>query len=266
MINVLRQELRLSRGSVLVGVLALSLIAALYLSIYPTFHQDANDFMHFVQRIPEAARKGINMQVTSILSFLGFYAFTFTMIGLAAAIYASQLGLAIFSREDMCGTMDFLLTKPHRRASIFIQKYLAGLFGLIISSAAFTLIVYVLARLVDAAEYDMGYFLMMNLALFAAQLWIYHFAAATTQVVRIKSVIGTSIGISFSFFAIGVIGAIIGEEKLRYLSPLKFFDVGKLAADGSWDMNFVIYAAITAIILLVTAFMIYVRKDIKAAV
>lgn len=264
--NVLRQELRFSRATVLVGVMSLSLIAALYLSIYPTFHKDANDFMHFISRMPEAARKGINMEVTSILSFLGFYAFTFTMIGLAAAIMASSLGLSIFSREDSSGMMDFLLTKPRRRSSIFIQKYLAGVICLAVSNILFTGIVYGLAGLVNAEDFDLRRFLVMNTSLFVTQVWIYHFAAAITQVRHIKSVIGTSLGISFSFFTIGIIGAIIGEDKFRYLSPLKFFEVSKIAVDGSIETKFVVYVVVTAVLLISLAFAIYVRRDVRSAI
>ncbi len=264
--NVLRQELRLIVPVALVGTVAMGLIAALYLSIYPSFHQDANDFMKFIAHLPPAVRQGVNMQVTSILSFLGFYAFTFTMLGLAAAVQATSVGLAIFGREDTSGTMDFLLSKPRARWSIFAQKYLAGVMSLVVSSLIFTGLVYALARWVDAGDIDTGHFVAMNVTLLAAQLWLYHFAAMLTQLRRIKSAIGASLGVSFTFFSIGVVGAIIGDEKFRYASPLKFFDVNSIASGGTVELQFVVYAVITAALLLGVTYAIYVRRDIKAVV
>lgn len=252
--------------TIVVGTCAMVLIALMYMSIYPSFQRDANDFADLIGRLPEAARKGLNVNATVMLSFLGFYAFTFTLIGLAAGIMAVSIGLGLFSREDSSGTTDFLLSKPRKRSSIWLQKYVAGIVALLTSSVLYTTSAYIIAHAVNAGMFDVDKYLLLNLSLLISQLWLYHFAILITQLRRIRSVVSSALGITFSFFVIGMIGAIIGDEKMRYLSPLKFFDVIKIAGDGSFETKFVIYALTTLALMGVISFVIYTRKDVRAAI
>lgn len=264
--NVLRHELRMMRTGMLVWMVALAGIVLMYIAIYPVFSSDAEATKKLFENLPPAFKTAFSIDVDTLLSFLGYFAFTFVNLTLFAGIHAMHTGLSVLSREQRSKTTDFLLSKPRSRASLFLQKYLAGLIAVILTWGVVTVSAYGFAKAFGAGEFSLPNFILLMLALLMVQLWFFACGAFTAQVMRkVKSTIPITLGVVFGFFMIGMLGALLGDEKFRYFSPFKFINYLDVAAGKGYELVYIIVAVVTFVVMAVASYVIYTKRDIKAA-
>lgn len=264
--NIFRHELKMLRVSTLLWILALSGIVLMYIALYPTFSSDAEVTKKIFENIPPTIKAALKIDVSAMLSFLGFFAFTFTNITLFAGLHAMHTGVSIMSREQRSKTTDFLLSKPRSRTSVFFQKYAAGFLAVFATWAAVTATAFGLARAFGAGDFSIRNFGLLMLALLIVQLWFFVCGAFTAGLLRrIKSTIPVTLAVTFGFFMVGMLGAILGDKWLRYVSPFKFFDYVDIAAGKGYELIYVVIAAVSFVGMLVATYMMYTKKDIKAA-
>lgn len=264
--NVFRHELKMMRTSMIVWIAALVGIVLMYIAIYPVFSGDAEATKKIFENLPPAFKTAFSIDVDTLLSFLGFFAFTFTNLTLFAGIHAMHTGVSILSREQRSKTTDFLLTKPRSRTSLFVQKYLAGLLVIVTTWACVTLAAFGFAKAFGAGDFDLSRFGLLMLTLLVVQLWFFACGAFTAQIMRrVKSTIPITLGVAFGFFMIGMLGAVLADEKFRYASPFKFFNYIDVASGKGYELTYVAVAAVTFVAMLVVSYVIYTKHDVKAA-
>jgi ABC-2 type transport system permease protein len=102
-------------------------------------------------------------------------------------------------------------------------------------------------------------------AMLIIQLWFYVFGLAISQIMRrIKSTMPTTLAAVFGFFAVGMLGAILNEQSLRYVSPFRFFDFVGIASGKGYEVPLVVTACLSMIAAWVLSYVIYTKRDIKA--
>jgi len=264
--NVFRHELKMLRVSTLLWIIALCGIVLMYIALYPTFSSDAEATTKIFENIPPAIKAALKIDVSAMLSFLGFFAFTFTNITLFAGIHAMHTGVSIMSREQRSKTTDFLLSKPRSRTSVFFQKYTAGFLSIFATWVAVTATAFGLAKAFGAGDFSLRNFGFLMLALLIVQLWFFACGAFMAGILRrIKSTIPVTLAVTFGFFMVGMLGAILGDKWLRYLSPFKFFDSVDIAAGKGYELVYVVIAVVSFAVMLVITYAMYTKKDVKAA-
>ena len=263
--NIYRQEFRMARGSMMAWIIALIIVTVLFLSLYPAFSSDVEAMKRMLASYPPQVRAMFGLSMDTFFTFLGFYAYTFTYVGLAGAVQAMNLGLAMLSRETNSKTTDFLLTKPVTRRRVFIQKILSALSVLIITNVALVGATLLLTVIIGVGAFSLRTFALLALAFLLVQLMFLSIGIMVSQLMRVKSVISVSLGIVFSFFALGLIQAIAHDEKLRYLTPFKYFDHMNIVADKSFESPFVWLAVTVIIIPLVIGYIRYTSRDVRSA-
>lgn len=254
------------RAGWVIWILALCGVLLMYIALYPTFSGDAEVTKKIFESVPPAIKTALKIDVDTLLSFLGFFAFTFTNITLMAAIHAMHTGVSILSRETRSKTTDFLLSKPRSRTSIFVQKYCAGLFVVLVTWGVMTAAVFGFAKAFGAGDFSIGRFALLMLALFIIQLWFFACGMFAAQIMRrLRSTIPVTLAVVFGFFMVGMLGAILGDEKLRYLSPFQFFDYVDIVAGKGYEPVYGIVAAVSFAAMLAVTYLLYVKRDVKAA-
>lgn len=253
------------RAATIVWLSILCLLALMYIALYPTFAADAEATKKIFDEMPAAFRTAMNIDVNTMLSFLGFFAFTFTNISLAAGLYGMFVGVSLLSREQRSKTTDFLLSKPRSRSNVFVQKILAGFCTITAVWLAFTAFSFLLAKIFHAGDFDIARFLGLMSALYAVIVWFFACGLLVSQVKkRIKSPLPVTFGVGFGLFVVGIVGAILQEDKIRYISPFRYFDYVDIAAGKGVEMKFVVIALVTIIISALVAYRIYTKKDVAA--
>lgn len=264
--NIYRRELRFMRSSVLIWAFALCLVMLMFISIYPAFSRDIDTSKQLLEQFPPQIRQMLGISLSAFFTFIGFYAYTFTYATLAGAVQAMILGVNMVTKEDIAKTSDFLLSKPVSRSKVFIGKLAAVLTALLTTWLLFTGGTYLLAIVFGVGEIDVQKFLAMAGAFFMVQLWFMAFGILLSRLIKkVKSVVSLSLSCVFGFFIVGLIGALLDDEKIRLISPLKYFRYMDYVVNGSFEAKYLGLAAVSIAVMLVVAYIIYIKKDVRSA-
>ncbi len=263
--NVYAREFRMARSSMMWWILALVLVSALFMSLFPSFSTDVDAMKRMLSGYPPQIQAMFGLNADTFFTFLGFYAYTFTYVGLAGAVQAMNLGLTMLSREQLSKTTDFLLTKPMGRAAIFIQKLLSALTVILITNIVLIATTLAMTIIFSAGSYSIRTFMLLSLAFLFVQLMFLSLGIVVSQFMRIKSVISVSLGVVFGFFALGMVQSMTNDHTLRYLTPFKYFDHMKIVADKAFELPFVILTVAVIVLPLVIGYIRYTTRDVRSA-
>lgn len=263
--NIFLHELKAYRKATFIWTVVVAGLVVLFMSIYPVFSSNAADMQKLLDGFPEPVKLALGLSLNSIGSILGFFSFTFIYTMLCASIQAMNIGTSILSKEVREQTADFLMTKPVSRARIMTAKLLAALASLIFTNIVFMAVAFAMNSIVSSATYDLKAFIMIALTLFYVQVIFASLGVLISVIAKkIKSVISISLSVVFGFFIAGMLGAVIGEDKVRYITPFKFFDSAYIIKNGTYETQFIVLGAAVVAVAIAAGYLIYTRKDIQA--
>lgn len=262
--NIFRQELKMARTSLLWWIIALTLVTLMFLSLYPAFSTDITQSRHMLEGFPPQLRAAMGMSLDIFSNFLGYYAYIFTYIGLAGAVQAMNLGLTMLGRETTSRTTDFLLTKPVTRTRVFVAKLASALAVLVITNSILIAITLLLTIMFSVGSFSLRGFALLALSFFLVQLVFLGLGILLSQFLkRVKSVVAVSLSAAFAFFSIGMIQAMTSDQKLRYLTPFKYFDHLAVIRDNTYEPKFVILTFVVIILATAIGYIIYRTRDAR---
>ncbi|WP_423407874.1 ABC transporter permease subunit [Heyndrickxia sp. MSNUG] len=263
--NMFLHELKAYRKSTIVWSISLVALVALFLSMFPSFSKDAEEFKQLLEGFPVELRKAIGLSVDNIATMLGFFSYAFLYIKLAGAIQAMNLGTSILSKETREKTADFLLTKPVTRTQIVTSKLLAALVSLVATNIVFSAAVIIIALIVAGNDFSRNALLLVSITLFFIQMMFLALGILVSVVFpRIKSVITVSLGTVFGFFMLGMISSTAEDKGLRYLTPFNYFDSAFIVKNMAYETSFIIVAVVFSITAIAAAYYMYVKKDVHS--
>lgn len=259
--NVFIQELKQYRNSTIVWIIALISVAALYISIFPSISQSAG-VSDIYKNFPEAFKKTFGITENTLSAFSGLYALVLNLVLLTGAVQAMNLGTGITYKEVRERTADFLLTRPLSRVSVMRQKLLTVFLLILVTDLLFMAADWALIQALIDDPFQFRTFLTSTSSLFLVQVFFVSFGFLLGSVLpRIKSVIAVSLPAVFGFYIVGLFDTLVGE-KIKYMTPFKFFDVNMLTAGGGYEPGILIYLAVLSIAALIASFVVYKKKDI----
>jgi ABC-2 type transport system permease protein len=262
--NIFLHELKSYRRSVITWALSMAAMAALYIFLYNAVAADIESFRKVLESMPVALRTALGILVGSLTTLPGFYSSVFIYFLLCGGIQAMNLGVSIVSKETSAKTADFLLTKPVGRAAILTAKLMAAL-ALLVATNLIFLAVTVPVALSQRPDADMRVFLLISATLFLVQLMFAPMGILFAVVAgKIRSVVAVSLPTVFGFFIAGVLGSLIGDKAVRYITPFKYFDLSYILANAAYEVPFLFAGALFIVAATVMSFLVYLRKDIHA--
>ncbi|MDP4093146.1 MAG: ABC transporter permease subunit [Bacillota bacterium] len=263
--NIFIHELKSARKPTIIWICSMVAISLLFLSIYPGIYNDAETFKKTLASFPDAVKKALGLSIDNVTTLLGFYSFFFMYIMLCGAVQGMNLGLGILSKETRDKTADFLLTKPVSRKQIMTAKLMSALVSLIVTNIVFTAISFIIASAVKQASFSAKIFVMVSLTLFFIQLMLAALGIFISVAARkIRSVLPVSLATVFGFFVISMIGSILGDKAVRYITPFKYFDNAYIIKNASYETVFLVIEFIFIATAITASYIIYSRKDIHA--
>lgn len=250
----------------LIWALVLAAVTVLFFSIYPSVEKDGDQFIQLLQNYPKSVLKALGVQVSTITSILGFYAYFYLYVMLCGAIQAMNLGIGILSKEVSGKTAEFILTKPVKREQILTAKLLAVLVVLVLTNLFFIAVSYTMANVAATEDINEKAFFFMSLSNLFVQLV---FAAlgflVSSAFSRIRSVLPISLGTVFAFFSISMFGSVFGDNVVRYLTPFKYFDLSYIMRHSSYEASYLGMGAAVVVVAVIASYMLFTKKDIHAA-
>jgi ABC-2 type transport system permease protein len=263
--NIFLHEFAAYKKSTIIWTVSLIAMVVLFLSIFPTFANDAKAYQKLLEGYPEPVRKAIGLELDTVFTILGFYSYSFLYITLCGAIQAMNLGTSIVSKEVREKTADFLLTKPVTRSKILTCKLLAAFSSLVITNIVFIVASILIVSQVSTEDYSGKGLFLIALSLFLIQIIFLALGLIISVVVqKIKSVLTVSLSTVFTFFIISMLSSASGDGAKRFLSPFEYFDTSYIIKNSRYETSFLVVGFAIILISIVSSYLVYTKKDIHA--
>ena len=244
----------------------LSVLIIFMVGVYPIFQDGSQQLVELFNNFPPEFLKAFGFSnVENLFGVEPFYAFCFTYIGLISAIMAVSFSIEVFSREKRSKCMDFILTKPISRFTIFKSK-LAACFTVAVVNNIFYAVTtsIIFYAIINGYKFTLKTLLLM-LAPFFTQLVFMSlgiFISIIFKRIRSVSALATSVGIVA--FMMSAVVNLLEKEYLYYLAPLKYFDPERIVSSGSYDLRLVIFAIFLVVIAIFFSAKKYCSEDVAA--
>lgn len=264
--NVFVRELRAHGRSTITWIVSLSAILVAFMALYPAFTADVAVTREVFEQFPEMVMDALNISLASFFTIYGFFGYLLSFAILAGSIQAMNLGTGIISKETSGKTADFLLSKPVTRSRVVTAKLGAALTLLVVTNLVFASVAYTVARVMSEDEFSARTFLLMASTLFLVQLFFLALGALfAVTIPRIKSVVAVSLPTVFTFYIIGVVGDVLGNDEARFITPFRYYETDHIIANGNLEAPSLVVEFAFVVVAISLSYLIYVRKDIRAA-
>ncbi|OGO29599.1 MAG: hypothetical protein A2136_07780 [Chloroflexi bacterium RBG_16_54_11] len=264
--TIYKHEFRARLKSVLTWSVSLALLILFYLSIFPSFSEQAALLNEMWSKFPPQLLAAFGIGKIDLANILGYYGFIFVFVQLCLAIQAANYGFGLVSIEETELTADFLLSKPVSRQQVMNSKLLAGLTNLVITD----LVVWIwsiICILIFRANhsYDLSTLLLLFASAVIFQLFFFSLGLFISLLVkRVRSVTPYALGLAFGAYIVNAFSGIFGEVKLELITPFKHFDPAFIVQNSAYDTPLVLLNVAVTLVSLLAAYWLYLRRDIPA--
>jgi ABC-2 type transport system permease protein len=134
---------------------------------------------------------------------------------------------------------------------------------LLLTDIVFLAVDWLLIQAIISDPFQFRTFVISSLSLVFIQVFFAALGFLLGSVLpRVKSVIAVTLPVVFGFYIIGLLDTVVGVNKIKFLTPFKFFDVNAITAGGGYEAATLIYLAVLTAIAVIASFTVYQRKDI----
>lgn len=188
------------------------------------------------------------------------YAQVFLMLPLVLAFYPITQFSGALAGAEQRGGLDVLLTQPLRRRTLVLATWISVAIGVGIILFVTGVLTWVMVQLIGESL-SLGDSLLASWSVFPVTLALGSMGLLFSAMMRSSgAVLGISIGITFLFYLIDVVGKIVKDlDAIRYISPFRYFNDVFTYHVPWW--HYVLLLGDSAL-LLAAAVKVFERKDI----
>lgn len=264
--NVFLRELRAYRKSTIIWVSSLCALIVVFMALYPAFTTDIAATKKLFSSFPEALRTALNISLANFFTLYGFFGYLLGFAILAGSIQAMNLGVGLISKEVSGNTADFLLSKPIARTRVVSAKLAAALVMLVATNIVFSAVSYFAALWVSKEPFAARTFFLMSSTLLLVQLMFLALGALFAVIIpKVRSVVSVTLPTVFTFYIIGAIGDVVGNDQVRYVSPFRFYDPNYIITNVRLDGTYLVIEAAFVVVAITLSYVIYVKKDVRSS-
>ena len=261
--NIFLRELKAGTKSLLIWSAIVILFIVMALSKFQAYYQNP-EMLKLLDAMPPAMLAAFSFEAFNLTTVTGFYGLMFSYFALVLAIAAAMWGSDIISKEERDKTVEFSLTLPVTRGRVVTAKALAALVHCIL----LLLVTWgVSAASVLRYEPEAGFARFLALCMAALFITEVIFLAvgillgcALKQFRRAGSV---AVTLLLGTFFLSVITNMNKDlDWLKYLSPFKYFDAGRILRESRLDPLFVGLSLAIVVVSMAGAYLTYARRDL----
>jgi ABC-2 type transport system permease protein len=263
--NIFIREIKVNKWSLLfwsIGMFVFVLAGVMKFSAYENSGQNINQV---ISQIPKSVQIIVGINVGADVSTArGFYGVLFFYLVLVATVHAALLGAGIISKEERDKTSEFLFVKPVTRAKIISAKLLNTLCNVIVLNFV-TLVssVWLVSKYNKGASATHDIILLMG-GMFFLQLIFLALGAAIAGILKKPKGAAslTAVILLFTFILSAFVDIYPKIEKLKYLTPFKYFDAKSITQSGKLDPFYLALSAVIVVVLVATTYLFYTKRDL----
>ena len=245
--TILKRELLSQKFTILIWGLAIGLMVATCIFIYPemTSQMDQlNDMMSSMGNFSKAVECG-------------------NMLGIGGAFFAAIIGVSALMKEERDRTAEFLLTHPVSRTKVITEK-LISVFASIIIMNAMVLVCSVVPLCIIKGKVEWGTVLLFHLAYLILQFEIAGICFGISAFIS-KFGIGIGIGIAAVFYFMNIISNLSSDAKaLKYITPFGYTDGSTIANTQTIEGKYILPGMCLLVVGIIVGYVKYTKKDIRA--
>jgi ABC-2 type transport system permease protein len=236
----------------------------LVMAFFPSIKEAGDDLTKLLESLPQGLLTGMGMDEMMMTKSLGFYKVYYAVyILVIMGIYLLSIGASIFTKEESKHTIEFLMSKPISRKSVFLSKCTTVLIlfiGISLIQGAFA---YFSLSFADSDPLDLNSFITMHMH--GAALLFLFFALGILGSVFINPMtnfMGIAVGVGFGSYLISALAQGAAEYSwIGYFSPFYYADFDISNPDYSINFLTVGLKIIIGIVLMITAYFRFLKKD-----
>jgi ABC-2 type transport system permease protein len=262
-VNIFVRELKANLRSLLIWAGIVLVFMTLGFSKF-TAYEDNPELLAVLDSFPPALMEAFNMKAFNLTTVTGFWGVMFTYFALLLSISAVMWGSDIISKEERDKTVEFALTLPVPRARVITAKALAAFVNCVVLLLFTWAVSMINVARFEPSEAFYDFQSLSILALFIMQitfLAVGVFLGCSMKHYKRASSVAVSLLLGTYFLSI-ISGLNENLEFLKYFSPFKYFDAGKILRESSIDLPFVLLSVGIIAACLVGAYITYSRRDL----
>lgn len=257
------RELNMAKKSFIIWTVCIAGLMFLSLSMFPSFSQgmSINDML---KQFPEDVLKGLGMMELDLTQPMDYFVYLFPYVALASVIWAMLMGANMLGKEEGDGTIEFLYAKPITRDYIFFSKLCAVLSEIVLFAVLFYGINAAGFALFAEGVYDAGLLSLLTVAIVLLMLVFMGLGfLLSVFVVKARKVMPVVLGAGLGLYFLSIIANVKDDWLwLKYLIPYQYYDPIKILHEGKLDAVYTALSVGIIAVSLVSAWVIYRRKDI----
>ena len=239
---LIRNELRLTRKILLIWMGIILVLCGFAYMEYLSLKDSLNELTGMILDFPKILKAmfGVSDDLTSAL---GWYGCMYYWVTLLTNSYAVYLGISCMAKEKERGTAEYLFTKPVSCNTVIYAKAAVSACNLFVVAVFSGLCNYFTAILPMGGLEQKGAVLATTTGLLLTELTLFAIALLVSGLARsYKKAVRLGAGTLFTFYSISIAAEYVEIPALYYLTPLKYFDIYTVAANGI-QFSFLVLAA-----------------------
>lgn len=260
--NIIRQELKNNRRSIIIWTLSSALFMAFVMLEFDAYHNNP-ELLEIVDVLPKELIEMFGLGNLNLSQLDGFLKLALVYGQLVGAVYAMMLGINSMLKEILLKTTEFILVMPIKREKLIINKVVAN---------AILMLVLVVGMMVSLAlsglPYGMGSdeFKLLGLAgiaIYGMMFLLLSLGMLLTAIFKPKkslSLIGLLLVFGAYIFNV-MINLLSRLDYLRWISPFAWFDIASIHSEG-----FNIYYMILALLLIIISLLLTLNQYQKRSI
>lgn len=264
--NVYKFEIKSSVKSVISwSIISVALLYIYMIVMYPLYIENSRELVKVFSAYPKEMLTSLGLDLNTVFSFNGFYGFVMMYFILALSIMACYMGLITIGREKKMKTNDFLLTKPHSRLNIFIQKYLAVVTNVLIVDIIFIGMSILSFYILDNKGSSFSDFILISFSIILVQFIFLNFGVlVATLIKKVKLPSMLSLTIVLTFFVISIVSSIIKEDWMNYITPFKYYVGNDILFNHGYELKYITLTILILIITFIVSLIKYLKSDVES--
>jgi len=265
MLSIIKRTISDRKTVILIYVIVALAFLLMYVSMFPSFADQTEQWDQMMKTIPEGMMKAFNLEDYSFARLENFlsgelYSITWPLLLIILAV--STAGAAIASEIEK-GTIEIILAQPITRIKFYLSRYIAGL---MVIFAFITITIYPaipMAKIFDISITPVNYStLALSAFLFGMTVFSIGYALSAVFSDRGKVYFLTA-GLMVLMYVLNIV-ALLKESfsDLKYLSFFHYFDpVDNLVRNQIDEFGVIVFVA-TTVIAFTIGMIVYNKRDI----
>jgi len=249
--------------SLIIWGASIVLLIIMMMSEFSAYYQNPS-MLEILNSIPQAMLDAFSMTGANLTTVGGYVSMASFYFYLLLGIYAVLLGSGIISKEERDKTVEFLMSLPVSRFKVVLSKLVAAVILCIGINVILFGTIYATTMQYDKLPGFNKYMLLMMISLFIVEMIFMSIGMLLAAMMkRYKKSGNYSLSILLGLYVLSIlIGLSDKLDKLKYLTPFKYFESSTILHTGTLEATYVWISIGIVAVALFGAFMIYPKRDL----